>query len=192
VISKEEPVKTRERMLSATMRLVRQQGVAATGVLQVLDEAGAPRGSLYHHFPGGKSQLVAEALQLNAEQVTQGLHDVIDKTPDVTTALITYADALASDLESSRFQSGCPLATAVLEQAATDDAVAEIGDQAFEAWRQLFADELGRSGVDKTDNLALLCVAAFEGALVLSRAKRNAAPLRSIARVLASLVEQSA
>jgi TetR/AcrR family transcriptional repressor of lmrAB and yxaGH operons len=174
------------------MRLVRQQGVAATGVLQVLAEAGAPRGSLYHHFPGGKSQLVTEALQLNADQVTQGLNDVIDRAADVATALITYADALASDLESSGFQSGCPLATAVLEQAAIDDAVAEIGDHAFEAWRQLLGDKLRRSGLDKADEFALLCVAAFEGALVLSRAKRNAAPLRAIARILGLVVEDSA
>jgi TetR/AcrR family transcriptional regulator, lmrAB and yxaGH operons repressor len=110
----------------------------------------------------------------------------------VTTALVTYADGLASDLESSRFQSGCPLATAVLEQAATDDAVAEIGDHAFDAWRQLLGDELQRSGLDETDDFSLLCVAAFEGALLLSRAKRNADPLRAIARTLASLVEQSA
>src|SRR5580700_6426925 len=103
----------RERMLSTTMRLIRDQGVEATGVLQVLDEARAPRGSMYHHFPGGKAQLISEALELNAEEVTRALHEVIDSTPDGTAAVKVYADALASGLLSTDFQGGCPMATAV-------------------------------------------------------------------------------
>jgi TetR/AcrR family transcriptional regulator, lmrAB and yxaGH operons repressor len=180
----------REAMLVTTMNLIRQQGVAATGVLQVLAEAHAPRGSLYHHFPGGKSQLVTEALQLNADQVTEALHDVVDRAPEATSAIVEYANLLASELENSGFQSGCPIATAVLELGATDDAVAEIGEQAFDAWSQLIAKELRRSGVDDADGLALLCVAALEGALILARAKRDAAPLHQVARVLSSHFQQ--
>jgi TetR/AcrR family transcriptional repressor of lmrAB and yxaGH operons len=176
----------RDSMLVTTMRLIRQQGVAATGVLQVLAEAHAPRGSLYHHFPGGKSQLVTEALQLNADQVTEALHDVIDRTPEDASPIIEYANLLESELESTGFQSGCPIATAVLEQAATDDAVADVGDRAFDAWRQVIADELERSGVDEADNTALLCLAAFEGALILARAKRDVTPLRQVAQILVS------
>jgi TetR/AcrR family transcriptional repressor of lmrAB and yxaGH operons len=179
----------REAMLMTTMRLIREQGVAATGVLQVLDEAHAPRGSLYHHFPGGKSQLVTEALQLNADQVTQALHDVVDRTPEATSAMVEYANLLAWELEGTGFQSGCPIATAVLEQAATDDAVAEVGDQAFDTWRQVIADELRRSGVEDADDLALLWIAAFEGALILARAKRDVAPLRRVAQILESHVD---
>ncbi len=179
-------------MLTATMRLIRQQGVESTGVLQVLAEAAAPRGSLYHHFPGGKPQLVAEALQLNADQVTQALHEVIAITPDAPTAVVTYADALASDLTGSDFQAGCPLATAVLEQAATDEKVAEIGDRAFDTWTKLITDELERTGVHEPDALALLCVAALEGALIIARAKRDTGPLRTTAQILGSLIEQSA
>jgi TetR/AcrR family transcriptional repressor of lmrAB and yxaGH operons len=173
-------------MLVTTMRLIRQQGVAATGVLQVLAEAHAPRGSLYHHFPGGKSQLVAEALQLNADQVTQALHDVVDRTPEDTSPIVEYANLLASELERSGFQSGCPIATAVLEQGATDDAVAEIGDRAFDTWRLLIADELRRNEVDDADELAVLCVSALEGALLLARAKRDVTPLHQVAQILSS------
>jgi TetR/AcrR family transcriptional repressor of lmrAB and yxaGH operons len=182
---------TRERTLSAAMRLIRCQGVAATGVVEVLAEAHAPKGTLYHHFPGGKSQLVAEALQLNADQVTDALHDVIGATPDASTALTRYADDLARDLEGSEFQAGCPLATAVLEQAATDDAVAEIGDRAFDTWRRVIGEELRQGRVDGADDLALLCVAALEGALVLARANRDTAPLLRIAQILGSIIERA-
>jgi TetR/AcrR family transcriptional repressor of lmrAB and yxaGH operons len=178
-------------MLSTAMRLIRYQGIAATGVLQVLAEARAPRGSLYHHFPGGKSQLVAEALQLNADQVTHALRHIIDAAPDAGTAVSRYADVLARDLESTDFQAGCPLATAVLEQAATDDVVAEIGDRAFDTWRRVIGEEMRQGKVDGADDLALLCVAALEGALVLARANRDAAPLHLIAETLRSLIERS-
>jgi TetR/AcrR family transcriptional repressor of lmrAB and yxaGH operons len=179
-------------MLSTTMRLIRYQGVAATGVLQVLDEASAPRGSLYHHFPGGKSQMVAEALELNADFVAEALNDVVDTTTDAPAALALYAEALASELQQSDFQAGCPLATAVLEQAATDDTVAEIGDRAFEEWREIISDGLTDIDKDQADDLALLCVAAIEGALIIARAKRDAAPIRATARVLGTLIEKRA
>jgi TetR/AcrR family transcriptional regulator, lmrAB and yxaGH operons repressor len=180
----------RDAMLVTTMRLIRQQGVAATGLLQVLAEAHAPRGSLYHHFPGGKSQLVTEALQLNADQVTEALRDVIDRTPEDASPIVEYASLLESELESSGFRSGCPIATAVLEQAATDTAVADAGDQAFGAWRQVIADELRRNGIDEADDMALLCVAAFEGALILARAKRDVTPLRQVSQILDSLFDR--
>lgn len=179
----------REAMLVTTMRLIRQQGVAATGILQVLAEAHAPRGSLYHHFPEGKPQLVTEALQLNADQVTQALHDVVGRTPERISAIVEYSNLLAAELESSGFQSGCPIATAVLEQAATDDAVAEVGNRAFDTWRDVIADELRRNGINDADDLALLCLAAFEGALILARAKRDVAPLLQVAQILGSHVD---
>jgi TetR/AcrR family transcriptional repressor of lmrAB and yxaGH operons len=179
-------------MLSTAMRLIRYQGVAATGVLQVLDEASAPRGSLYHHFPGGKSQMVAEALQLNADLVAEALNEAIDATTDAPAALALYAEALASELQQSDFQAGCPLATAVLEQAATDDTVAEIGDRAFDQWHQIISDGLKSIDKDKADDLALLCVAAIEGALIIARAKRDVAPVLAIAKVLGSLIESCA
>lgn len=182
---------TRKRMLSTAMRLIQQQGVAATGVLQVLAEADAPRGSLYHHFPGGKSQLVTEALQLNADLVTQALSGIIARAPDSQTALVEYANFLASALESTGFQSGCPLATAVLEQAATDDAIAEICNGAFTTWREVAGDQLRRQGVEEADEVALLIVAGFEGALVLARAKRDAEPLRRVAQILGSILQGS-
>jgi TetR/AcrR family transcriptional regulator, lmrAB and yxaGH operons repressor len=100
--------------------------------------------------------------------------------------IVEYANFLASELESSGFQAGCPIATAVLEQGATDDAVAQIGDRAFDTWRLLIADELRRGGIEDADDLAVLCVAALEGALILSRAKRSTTPLIQVAQVLES------
>lgn len=181
----------RERMLSAAMRLIQYQGVEATGVLQVLAEAHAPRGSLYHHFPGGKAQLVSEALELNAEQAIQVLQDVIDRTPDAAAALHEFAEGLAAGLVSTDFQGGCPISTAVLEQAATNDTLADIGDGAFDSLRMIVGDELRPLGVAEADDLALLCVAAFEGALILARAKRDVAPLHGVAQALTTCFERA-
>jgi TetR/AcrR family transcriptional regulator, lmrAB and yxaGH operons repressor len=181
----------RERMLSAASRLLQYQGVEATGVLQVLAEAHAPRGSLYHHFPGGKAQLVTEALELNAEQATQLLVDVIERTPDAAAALHEFAEGLAAGLVSTDFQGGCPISTAILEQAATNDTVADIGDRAFDSLREIIGNELRQLGVGESDDLALLCVAAFEGALILARAKRDVAPIHGVARMLTNIFERS-
>src|SRR5580692_9706310 len=54
----------RERMIKGAAQLLARRGLQATSFSEVLELTGAPRGSVYHHFPEGKDQLVASAVEL--------------------------------------------------------------------------------------------------------------------------------
>lgn len=180
-------VNTRDRLIRTAARLFRERGVTGTGILTVLAEAQAPRGSLYHHFPGGKEQLTVEALHYESDRVSQALRAVLTDDVDEAAALALFAEALASDLERSGFRLGCPVSTATLELASDDEAVRAVCASTYETWTRLLADHLVRLGRPEgpARDRAELVLCAFEGALLLARASKDGDVLRRTARGLA-------
>lgn len=177
---------TRDRLISTGARLFRERGVTGTGLLSVLEAARAPRGSLYHHFPGGKNELVIAALQFEADRVTTVLQALVAAVPDPGAAIRQFADALATELERTEFKLGCPVSTAALELAAESDAVREVCADTYDRWQQLLTEQLERSGLprEKAQKQAELTLAAIEGALLLARARRDGDIVRRVASAL--------
>ena len=177
---------TRERLIATGARLFRERGVTGTGLLSVLETARAPRGSLYHHFPGGKDELVVAALRFEADRVTTDLQTLVGAVPDPGAATRQFADALATELERTDFKLGCPVSTAALELAAESDAVREVCADAYDRWQQLLSEQLERSGLpaQEAQNKAEVTLAAIEGALLLARARRDGDIVRRVASAL--------
>ena len=183
----------RARLLDTMARLMQRQGFAATGLQQILRESGAPKGSLYHHFPGGKEQLAAEAVTLSGRRVAQAIDAMLDNITDPGEVTSAIAHALARQLSNSGFVEGCPLATVVLETPAGSTAIAVALDEAFSSWQQLLATRLRERGRTSTDaaRLATFAMSAIEGALLLSRAHRRTDPLDIAADQLAILLSDT-
>jgi TetR/AcrR family transcriptional repressor of lmrAB and yxaGH operons len=179
---------TRDRIVATAAELFRAQGVQGTGVLSILDRARAPRGSLYHHFPGGKSELVLASLEFEAAQVTRDLAALLATDPDPATAIIAFAEALAGALELSDYRLGCPLATAVLELANDDPAIRHLCASTYATWQQAIGGHLRRRGLDNAEQLAEATLTAIEGALILARAHRDADIVRRVAASIATLI----
>lgn len=173
---------TRERIVREAACLLRAQGVSRTGVLDVLRAAQAPRGSLYHHFPGGKAQLVVEGLRHGADEVTHRLRDLARSDAPAGRLVVALADGLADELEASGYRNGCPVATAALERAAEDDAVARIAADAYDTWERLLRERLEAEALADAAGLAEEVLVAVEGALVLAHARRDAEVLRRTGR----------
>lgn len=180
---------TRERIVRSAARLFRAKGVTGTGTLEILSDANAPRGSMYHHFPGGKPQLVEEALRFESTRVAQDLQRLIDTGADTPTVLVQFAEALAASLELSDFQLGCPVTTAALELSTDDAAVQAVCAEAYRTWQNtlesLLAERAGIRERPASSFDAELILAAIEGGLVLARAHRDGNVVRRIARQLA-------
>lgn len=175
-------------MIQSAALLMQQHGVEATSFRQVLEHSGAPRGSIYFHFPDGKSQLVTEATRFAGEFIAAGLVAALDEN-DLATALGVFVDTWQSVLESSDFAAGCPIVAATLEGERMAGAV-EAAGEAFTEWERLLAEALERHGVEpeRAASLATLAIAAIEGAVVLGRAQRSSAPLTRVARELEHLI----
>jgi TetR/AcrR family transcriptional regulator, lmrAB and yxaGH operons repressor len=173
---------TKHRLLSTAADLLHRQGYASTGLNQVLAEARAPRGSLYFHFPGGKEELMAEALTGAARGLTELLERTLRDAPSAEVALYVIVDYFRDQLERSQFQKGCPVATVALEQSAVSDPLHHACSQAYTAWEALIAGRLVREGIarPRADELAAFILASIEGALILCRAHRSTAPLERV------------
>jgi TetR/AcrR family transcriptional repressor of lmrAB and yxaGH operons len=174
---------TRQRMLDTAAELFHSQGYHATGLAQLTSAGGAPKGSLYFHFPGGKEQLAAEALRLSSERTGEMLRAVTAEAPDPATAIRWVVERLAENLAASDFQRGCPIATVALDAATESTTIREACADGYSHWQALVADYLVRQGISaaRAAELATVVLASIEGGLLLARTRRDVAPLHDIA-----------
>jgi TetR/AcrR family transcriptional regulator, lmrAB and yxaGH operons repressor len=184
---------TRLRLLETTSKLFRSQGFHATGLDEVLRKSGAPKGSLYHHFPGGKDQLAIEALQYVACQLEEMMSALLHSETDPFSALQELLASMTKLLVDSDFRDGCPIAAVTLDVASDRESIREACQQGFQVWLQLFIRHLLNAGLSepRARTVATLFLASFEGGLILSRAQKSVEPLEAVASELARVVESS-
>lgn len=179
---------SRASMVRSAAALIATRGAAATSFSDVLADSGAPRGSIYHHFPTGKRELVAEAVEWTSEQVLDHLRAGAGTTPQEVMA--AFVDLWRMSVRASRGASGCAVAATALDSDTSETELIDAVRTAFRAWSALFAERLEEVGVprDRAGSIALTTVAAMEGGLILCRAEASVAPLEAIAGELSRLV----
>jgi TetR/AcrR family transcriptional repressor of lmrAB and yxaGH operons len=185
--------RSRARLVGATAALLQRQGYHATGLGQIVQESGAPRGSLYFYFPGGKEELACTALAESGEAMRQQLEAVIAAAPDPGAAIEDVCRVVGEVLAASDYAHGCPLATVALEAAAASDAVREVCATHYARWERSIAALLVAAGAapDRAAELATFVLATVEGALLLAKVKRDPGPLEQAGKTLATLVRQT-
>lgn len=173
---------TRERILYATAELFRRQGYTGTGLKQVVAEARAPFGSLYHHFPGGKQQLADEVIHAGGAFFQALVTAVYDEESTAEASVRAVFEGAAETLASTDFQDACPIATIALEVASTNADLRRATAEVFEHWTVALAERLG----DR--DRALAVISALEGAFILCRAQRTTEPMLAAGRMAAAHV----
>lgn len=178
----------KQQLVETAMRLFRRQGFASTGLQQILDESGAPRGSLYHYFPSGKEALGEAAVELAGRRMQNTLEQLATRHREPRAFLRAWCRTLAGWMQESGFRSGCPIATTMLEMAPASPAIREAGQRAFAGWMEVVASVLARDGRSPREarRQARLLVGAMEGALILARVERSTRPILDLATGLAS------
>lgn len=184
-------VGTRDRIITATGELFRQRGFNGTSLKQVTTAAGAPMGSLFHFFPGGKEEL-AEAVLRSGGAAYRELFEVIyDAADDPLSAITDFFDGAAAVLEDTGYLDACPIGTVALEVASTNDRLRQATADVFASWIDSATERLQAAGVEsiRATELATTLVAAVEGGFMLSRAARSPEPMRMAGRLMRELVE---
>ncbi len=182
---------TRDRMVAGAADLLRRRGVAATSLREVVKHTQTPRGSLAHHFPEGKAQLLEEAVAYSRRRVTRQLEQAL-AGQDAASGLRVFVRQWCQMLESTRFEAGCPVMAVAIERSGEDaeaeamSGLPELARAAFDEWADLIGAALRRDGVPRAQAraLGLLVVATFEGGIAMARAARSAQPLEEVARQL--------
>lgn len=181
--------KHRAKIVRAAALLFRRVGYHAAGMNDIVALSGAPKGSVYHYFPGGKEQIAQEALGYAAGLVTQTLTELAHKSDSAAEMLSTYAGMLAHWLSESDFQDGCPVTTTLLETANAIPSLSQLGRKIFADWEAIFAAKLVQDGLSekRAAALASLALSSLEGALVLARIEQEANPIKNVAEEIEAL-----
>ncbi len=162
---------TRAKMVEGAARLLAERGLQETSFSEVLELTGAPRGSIYHHFPQGKDQLVGEAIDLAGARAIQLLERKAGASALEVTEFFVYI--WHEVLARSRFRAGCSVLAVTV---ATDSpALMQRAAAVFQAWQEHLARLLEQGGLrrDDADGFAATLIASMEGAVVVSRALKT-------------------
>lgn len=184
---------TRARILRTAADLFQRQGYGATGLNQVLAESGAPKGSLYFHFPRGKEQLAAEAVALAGGEMGARMASVVGSAGGARDAVLGVGELLARGLRESGFRDGCPVATVALEQAGDEGPISDACQVTYDAWLAGLAEAFRGWGAadDEATELAELVMSSLQGALLLAQVRRDTSVVSSVARRVGSVVARS-
>lgn len=173
---------TRQKLVKTTSKLLRTQGYASTGVSQILRESGVPKGSLYHHFPEGKTELAAAAVKYSNDFIRERLQEMVSVTDDPADTVAHFCNFYVHSLHKTDYHKGCPISTITLEAAASVDAIQVECAEGFNMIVDLFVEQMTLRGVatSTAKSLATVVTAAVEGALILCRAQRSTRPLEIV------------
>ncbi len=181
------------RAIVTAAKLFQRQGYHATGVQQIIDESGTPKGSFYFHFPKGKEQLAVAAVEMGATAVNQAIEQAVARAKGNPASLVQgIGKALSRSLEQTEHREGCPVATVALETTPGSGPLTQACHQAFSQWMDTASKGLMDCGVSrgKASELATLCIAAYEGALLLQRTEQSPRPFKTVIRFMEHLVKQ--
>ncbi|MDP9282382.1 MAG: TetR/AcrR family transcriptional regulator [Chloroflexota bacterium] len=179
---------SRERMVRSAASLIRSRGLNATSFSEVLAESGAPRGSIYHHFPQGKEQLAEDAIRWTSERVLAHLRaGAAVRASDVLKRFIAMWRQV---VVASGGSAGCVVAGVAIDTEASEAGQIDVVRSTFRSWVKVLAEQLEAVGVpsDRAAPIAVATVAGMEGALILCRAEGNAKPLDTVAEELMRLL----
>jgi AcrR family transcriptional regulator len=164
-------------MIQSALQLMGSNGVEATSFSQVIEHSGAPRGSIYHHFPGGKAQLIEEATRYAGDVVVARFQRYVNEEDPIAglEAMINY---WRRALLATEFSAGCPVLAAALEGDSLP-AAREAARVSFEQFQDLYFQLLTRAGIpeSRARSLAAVTISAIEGGIILARAQKSNAPL---------------
>lgn len=188
-------------MVAGAADLISRRGVRATTLRDVVQHTGTPRGSLGHHFPGGKPQMLEDALRYASDTVAGPLQSLLQDKGAVE-GLQTFVSWWRRLLENSAFEAGCPVLAVAVEPLADDPLGAEapagsaerlrrMAHEAFERWQSILGTALLREGLPaaRARSLSVLIVASIEGTVALCRAARSTQPLEEVRRELQWLIQ---
>jgi AcrR family transcriptional regulator len=169
------PSATKDRILETTGELFRRYGYVGTGLKQIVAEAKAPFGSIYHFFPGGKEHLGEEVIRRQGRMYGELFVEIAGPEPDPAAGITAFFDGAADLLRETDYADACPIATIALEVASASEPLREATADVFNAWIDGATAYFAAAGIEqgRARELAIEMLAALEGAFILCRATRS-------------------
>ena len=180
---------SRQRMIEATIELMRTSGLTGAGINEIVRESSAPKGSVYHFFPNGKQQIVSEALADYSPRIMHFMEDALRGGKSASTKVRRLFDAFAQRVEAADFRKSCAFGAVCLDLDVELEALRLAVAGAFEDWVALIARHIDLGDARRSRSFAGLALTAIEGAYIRARAERSSRAFREAGSWLAELVE---
>ena len=185
----QQPV--RAKILEMAARLFQSQGYSAMTMSQVLQECGAPKGSLYYYFPQGKEQLAIEAIGLIRQKIEEQIRRYLAKIEDPVEAIQALINATAAELEQPENIIFCTVSLLTLEVSLVSEPLRKACQATNAAWEQAFVEKLEQGGYapDRAGELGALVQVMIDGAIISSMGRKDTLPLRRAAAAIPTLLK---
>jgi TetR/AcrR family transcriptional regulator, lmrAB and yxaGH operons repressor len=178
---------SRQRMIEATIDLMRSSGLSGAGINEIVRASGAPKGSVYHFFPGGKQQIAAEALTAYSQRVMAFIDAALASQQKPALKVRALFDAFARRVEDGQFRKSCAAGTVCLDLDPDLEALRGVVADSFDAWTAVIARHFAQGDGRVARTFAGLLLTAFEGAYIRARAERSSRPFMEAGTWLAEL-----
>ncbi len=184
---------TRDRIVGAAAQLYGRYGYTGVGLKQVAAESGAPIGSLYHFFPGGKEELAAAALRMSGAGYQMLVEGILENMPDLASGIEQSFALAAENLAATGYVDACWIETVALEVASTSEPLRMVTEEIFERWIDSCAAWVESHGVpaEEARELGIAYITGLEGAFILARSLRSPEPLLATGRMLAAAAREA-
>lgn len=181
---------TKERLIETASKLFELKGYYATGLNEILAESGAPKGSLYYHFPKGKEQLALESIISEGEKIKFKIQSALDSIENPVDSIVANIENVATVIDNQYKTKDMSIGLIALETYLTSEVLRSACEEVFTSLENIYAEKLIKAGMNKEDAYELGSVIAtmVEGGIIYSLVKKSGKPLRLIAKQISKLI----
>lgn len=187
-------IDTRGKFIKTASRLFQLQGYQGTGLNEILRESGAPRGSLYHHFPNGKEELALEAIKFSSENIQKDIKNTLEQFSDPVKAIQVHIEKIAKLITNEEKTQDFSISLLALETYSSSECLRKACELAFTSFENMYVEKLILGGFteEKAQELSMVIQSMIEGAITISLTKKSGTPLLAVAKQLSVLLSKSA
>ncbi len=189
-ITMSNKINTKEKLIETASKLFEIKGYYATGLNEILAESGAPKGSLYYHFPKGKEQLALESIISEGEKIRFKIQNALDSIENPVDAIVANIENVATVIDNEYKTKDMSIGLIALETYLTSEVLRRACEEVFTSLENIYAEKLIKAGMNKDDayNLGSVIATMVEGGIVYSLVKKSGKPLRLIAKQITKLI----
>jgi TetR/AcrR family transcriptional repressor of lmrAB and yxaGH operons len=183
-------INTKEKLIQTASRLFEIKGYYATGLNEILAESGAPKGSLYYHFPKGKEQLALESIISEGEKIKSKIQSSLDSIKNPVEAIVANIENVATVIDNEYKTKDMSIGLIALETYLTSEVLRGACEEVFTSLENIYTEKLIKAGMNKDDanKLGSVIATMVEGGITYSLVKKSGKPLRLIAEQISKLI----
>ncbi|WP_338452286.1 TetR/AcrR family transcriptional regulator [Niallia oryzisoli] len=183
---------TKSMIIDISTTLFQQKGYKGVGLNEILKECKITKGSLYHHFPNGKEELLIACLDSMSRAITTDIEDIFKRSLSTREALQVMIEQLIGDFERQGTIAGYTFTSIVSEMASFSEPVRNACSDLYTKMQGIYVIKLHEDGFSKetADSLALMMTASIEGGIMLCLTQKTSEPLKTISHVLLNLLKE--